>query len=109
MANSAPEADAHRAQQKALLAALGAWDRALRRDEYRRRRCGPSDVVPIRGLVTPTNATSRDALFSCPPTEGHSKGSGSPPARPPRSSLARPRQIISRNLACQPDLLFRCL
>jgi len=31
--DSAVKADEHRAQQKSLLAVLGAWDRPLRRDE----------------------------------------------------------------------------
>ena len=40
------EADADRAQQKALLVALGAWDRALRRDE-----CGAWTISGERGTI----------------------------------------------------------
>ena len=62
---TAAEAEADRAQQLRLLAALGAWDRALRRDElaawciagtylHRRRRqdlgegCRWGDALPLR-------------------------------------------------------------
>jgi hypothetical protein len=38
--------DADREQQKALLAALGAWDRALRRDE-----CGAWTIIGTRGTI----------------------------------------------------------
>jgi hypothetical protein len=44
--DSAADADADRAQQKALLAALGGWDRALRRDE-----CGAWCIMGTRGKV----------------------------------------------------------
>ena len=40
------EAEADRAQQKALLAALNAWDRALRRDE-----CGAWSIRGTRGTI----------------------------------------------------------
>jgi hypothetical protein len=43
---SASESDADRAQQKTLLAALGAWDPALRRDE-----CGAWTVIGSRGTI----------------------------------------------------------
>jgi hypothetical protein len=43
---SGSESDTDRAQQKALLAALGAWDRALRRDE-----CGAWTIVGSRGTI----------------------------------------------------------
>src|SRR5215467_185813 len=44
--DSAAEAEADRAQQKALLAALNAWDRALRRDE-----CGAWCIGGERGTA----------------------------------------------------------
>jgi hypothetical protein len=44
--NSAAEAEADRAQQQALLEALGAWDRALRRDE-----CGAWCISGHRGSI----------------------------------------------------------
>jgi hypothetical protein len=44
--DSAAEADADRAQQRALLSALGAWDRALRRDE-----CGAWTLVGSHGTI----------------------------------------------------------
>jgi len=44
--DSGSESDADRAQQKALLGALGAWDRALRRDE-----CGAWAVTGSRGTI----------------------------------------------------------
>ena len=40
------EAEADRAQQKALLAALGAWDRALRRDD-----CGAWTITGNHGTI----------------------------------------------------------
>ena len=43
---TAPDAEADRAQQKALLAALGVWDRALRRDE-----CGAWRIDGKHGSV----------------------------------------------------------
>jgi hypothetical protein len=43
---SGSESDADRAQQKALLAALRAWDRALRRDE-----CGAWTIIGSRGTI----------------------------------------------------------
>jgi hypothetical protein len=45
--DSAQESDAHRAQQKALLAALGAQDRALRRDE-----CGAWAISGKHGSIS---------------------------------------------------------
>jgi hypothetical protein len=45
--NSAAEAEADRAQQQTLLEALGAWDRALRRDE-----CGAWRIDGTRGRPT---------------------------------------------------------
>ena len=44
--DSGAEAEADRTQQKALLAALGAWDRALRRDE-----CGAWCISGNHGRV----------------------------------------------------------
>jgi hypothetical protein len=44
--DGAAAADADRAQQKALLTALGGWDRALRRDE-----CGAWCIFGTRGKV----------------------------------------------------------
>jgi hypothetical protein len=44
--DSAAEAEADKAQQKALLTALNAWDRALRRDE-----CGTWTIIGMRGTV----------------------------------------------------------
>lgn len=44
--DTAAEADADRAQQKTLLTALGAWDRALRRDE-----CGAWTIMGEQGTV----------------------------------------------------------
>jgi hypothetical protein len=44
--DSAAEAEADRAQQKVLIAALSAWDRALRRDE-----CGAWCVSGERGSI----------------------------------------------------------
>jgi hypothetical protein len=44
--NSAPEAEADRAQQRKLLTALGAGDRALRRDE-----CGVWAIIGSRGTI----------------------------------------------------------
>jgi hypothetical protein len=44
--DTAAEADADRAQQKQLLAALNAWDRALRRDE-----CGAWRITGARGSI----------------------------------------------------------
>jgi hypothetical protein len=44
--DSATEAEADKAQQKALLKALNAWDRALRRDE-----CGAWTITGSRGTI----------------------------------------------------------
>jgi hypothetical protein len=44
--DSAADAEADRAQQRALLGALGAWDRALRRDE-----CGAWSIHGQRGTI----------------------------------------------------------
>jgi hypothetical protein len=44
--DSAADAEADRAQQKALLKALNAWDRALRRDE-----CGAWTITGSRGTI----------------------------------------------------------
>ena len=44
--DSSSEADADRAQQKALLAALGAWDHAMRRDE-----CGAWTITGKQGSI----------------------------------------------------------
>jgi hypothetical protein len=44
--DSAAEADADRAQQKELLTALNAWDRALRRDE-----CGGWTIIGKQGSI----------------------------------------------------------
>ena len=44
--DSASEADADRAQQKAMLMALNAWDRAVRRDE-----CGAWTITGCRGTI----------------------------------------------------------
>jgi hypothetical protein len=44
--DSAAEADTDRALQRALLAALGAWDRALRRDE-----CGAWRIAGKQGSI----------------------------------------------------------
>jgi hypothetical protein len=44
--DSATEAEADRAQQRELLTALGAWDRALRRDE-----CGAWAIIGSRGTI----------------------------------------------------------
>jgi hypothetical protein len=44
--DSATDAEADRAQQKALLKALNAWDRALRRDE-----CGAWTITGTRGSI----------------------------------------------------------
>ena len=44
--DSASEAEADRAQLRELLAALGAWDRSLRRDE-----CGAWAIIGSRGTI----------------------------------------------------------
>jgi hypothetical protein len=44
--DTAAEADADRTQQRELLAALGAWDRALRRDE-----CGAWTIAGRHGTI----------------------------------------------------------
>ena len=44
--DSTTEAEADRAQQRELLAALGAWDRALRRNE-----CGAWTIIGSRGSI----------------------------------------------------------
>jgi hypothetical protein len=56
--DSAAEAAADRNQQKALLAALGAWDRALRRDE-----CGTWTISGTRGTVHTWGDTKTWVLY----------------------------------------------
>jgi hypothetical protein len=59
--DNAAEAEADRTQQKTLLAALGAWDRALRRDE-----CGAWTITGERGSIHTYGDASTWIIFvSC--------------------------------------------
>jgi hypothetical protein len=56
--DSATEAEADKSQQKALLKALNAWDRALRRDE-----CGAWTIIGSRGTIHTWGDGQTWALF----------------------------------------------
>src|SRR5215831_7583254 len=84
--DSAPEAEADRAQQRELLTALGAWDRALRRD-----KCGAWAIISSRGTIHTFGDGQTWLLFSPAGRAftGPIPSSGLPSARSAKTAMMR--------------------